>query len=121
MWDGSTLPFAIHDVKLEPNGFRVAFTKPVNRKVAEDPNNFQVDRWGYHYHPRYGSPKVGNVKLVPKKVTVSKDAKSVFLEMDLEKEKVYKFNFQKIQTQENESLINHFAWYTLNKLKKKSS
>ena len=117
MWDGSTLPFSVHDVKLEPNGFRVAFTKPVNRKVAEDPNNFQVDRWGYHYHPRYGSPKVENMKLVPKKVIVSKNGKSVFLEMDLEKERVYKFNFQKIQTHENESLVNHFAWYTLNRLK----
>jgi hypothetical protein len=117
MWDGSTLPFSVHDVKLDPNGFRVAFTKPVNRKVAEDPNNFQVDRWGYHYHPRYGSPKVENMKLVPKKVIVSKNGKSVFLEMDLEKERVYKFNFQKIQTHENESLVNHFAWYTLNRLK----
>ena len=107
-------------IRDRPNGFHVAFTKPVNREAAEDPNNFQVDRWGYHYHPRYGSPKVENMKLVPKKVTVSKNGKSVFLEMDLEKERVYKFNLQKIQTHENESLVNHFAWYTLNRLKSPS-
>jgi len=60
------------------------------------------------------------MKLVPKKVTVSKNGKSAFLEMDLEKERVYKFNLQKIQTHEKESLVNHFAWYTLNRLKSPS-
>ncbi|MEK9773565.1 MAG: hypothetical protein VW576_08355 [Opitutae bacterium] len=117
-WDGKTLPYSIHDVKLEPNGFRVSFTKPVALKLAEDPNNFPIEHWGYHYHPKYGSQKVGTLKLIPRKTSVSEDAKTVLLEMDLEKKRVYKLNFRKIRNRNGESLVNHLAWYTLNRLKK---
>ena len=72
-WDGKTTPFSMHDVKLTKEGFRITFTKPVDKNLAEDLEKYTVERWGYHYHPKYGSPKTDLKREKPSEVEVSKD------------------------------------------------
>lgn len=116
-WDGKTIPFSMFDLKLTTKGFQITFTKPVNRKLAEDLNNYNLERWGYHYHPKYGSPKTDLKKEKPTKVKVSHNGLIVNIETTLEINRVYRFNLEAIFAQDGSKMSNTRAWYTLNRLK----
>ena len=111
------MPFSMHDVKLTKKGFRITFTKPVDDSLAKDAKNYSIERWGYHYHPKYGSPKTELKKENPTKVSVSKDGLEVRIEVTLEKSRVYKLNLGAIAAKDGAKLANAYAWYTLNRLK----
>ena len=116
-WDGKTIPFSMFDLKLTAKGFQITFTKPVDRKLAEDLNNYNLERWGYHYHPKYGSPKTDLKKEKPTKVKVSKNGLIVNIETTLEVNRVYRFNLEAIFAKDGSKMSNTRAWYTLNRLK----
>ena len=116
-WDGKTIPFSMFDLKLTAKGFQITFTKPVDRKLAEDLNNYNLERWGYHYHPKYGSPKTDLKKEKPTKVKVSKNGLIVNIETTLEINRVYRFNLEAIFAKDGSKMSNTRAWYTLNRLK----
>jgi len=116
-WDGNTIPFSMLDLKLTRKGFQITFTKPVDRKLAEDLNNYNLERWGYHYHPKYGSPKTDLKKEKPSKVEISSDGLKVTIETTLETKRVYRFNLEAISAKDGSKMSNTRAWYTLNRLK----
>ena len=82
----------MHSVKLTKEGFRITFTKPTDKALAGDLEKYSVERWGYHYHPKYGSPKTDLKKEKPASVQVSKDGLQVNIGVTLEKNRVYKLN-----------------------------
>ena len=106
----------MHDVKLTKTGFRITFTKLVDPVLAKEAKNYMVERWGYHYHPRYGSGKTNHKKEAPTKVTVSEDGRSVHLEAPLETERVYKIVLNSYKAKDGAPMANNMAWYTLNRL-----
>ena len=116
-WDGETLPFSMLDVKLTKKGFQITFTKPVDPKLAGDPENYNLERWGYHYHPKYGSPKTDLKKEKPTQVKISADGLKVNVETTLETNRVYRFNLDAISAKDGAKMNNTRAWYTLNRLK----
>jgi hypothetical protein len=116
-WDGETLPFSMLDVKLTKKGFQITFTKPVDPKLAGDPENYNLERWGYHYHPKYGSPKINLKKEKPTQVKISADGLKVNVETTLETNRVYRFNLDAISAKDGSKMSNARAWYTLNHLK----
>ena len=105
------------DVKLTKKGFQITFTKPVDPKLAEDPENYNLERWGYHYHPKYGSPKTNLKKEKPTQVKISADGLRVNVETTLETNRVYRFNLDAISAKDGSKMSNTRAWYTLNHLK----
>ena len=56
-WDGETIPFSMHDLKLTKKGFQITFTKPVDQKLAGDANNYSLERWGITTIPNTARPK----------------------------------------------------------------
>ncbi|MBT7924176.1 MAG: hypothetical protein HN627_07930 [Opitutae bacterium] len=86
--------------------------------MAKDATNYMVERWGYAYHPRYGSGKTNYKKEVPSKVTLAKDGLSVYLEVPLEEERVYKIILKVgvYKAKDGSGMANNTAWYTLNRL-----
>lgn len=58
VWDGETIPFEVKTMELLTDGFRLAFTKPVDRALAEEARNFSLKYWHYECHIEYGSPKI---------------------------------------------------------------
>ena len=116
-WDGATLPFSMLDLKLTKKGFQLVFTKPVDEELATDLTNYKLESWGYHYHPKYGSPKTDLKKEKPTKVKISKDGLKIDIETTLEKNKVYKFNLESLSAKDGSKMSNSKAWYTLNRLK----
>ena len=116
-WDGKTKPFAMHDVKLTKTGFQITFTKPVDTVNAADVASYVVERWGYHYHPNYGSGKTNHKKEQPLKTSVSPDGLGVHIEVPLETERVYKIILNGLAAKDGSTPANKVAWYTLNRLK----
>jgi hypothetical protein len=116
VWDGKTQPFSMHDVKLTKTGFHITFTKPVDPTLASEVKSYLVERWGYHYHPQYGSGKTNHKKEAPTKVTIAEDGLSVHLEAPLETERVYKIVLNGFKAKDGTSMANNMAWYTLNRL-----
>src|SRR5690606_6929794 len=71
------IPFEMRTVRAKPDGFEVEFTKPVDRKSAEDIASYAVNSYTYKYYPVYGSPPVNNENLTIKGVKVSEDGMKV--------------------------------------------
>jgi len=115
VWDGQTVPFALHSVKLRRDGFTVRFTRGVVVDAASDPSQWDVERWRYHYHPDYGSPKVDRTVVAVESADVSTDGVVVRLKLQLEPGFVYKI-VPKFAGAEGDALVNRTAWYTLNRL-----
>jgi hypothetical protein len=84
--------------------------------LASEVKSYLVERWGYHYHPQYGSGKTNHKKEAPTKVTIAEDGLSVHLEAPLETERVYKIVLNGFKAKDGTSMANNMAWYTLNRL-----
>ena len=116
VWDGKTLPFEMHKVQLTATGFRITFTKPLQRGAeALAPETYKIKRWSYLYHADYGSPKKDE-KVVPvTAVQLSEDGKQVDLTLPLEAGGIYQIT-PTSRTEDGTKLAGPNAWYTLNRL-----
>ena len=114
-WDGKTIPMEIYTINLTEKGFRVTFTHPIseNNLKASLP---QISSWHYNHWSKYGSPKVQEKKLALQSWKLEKDGKSLLLNVDLERKKVYKIHFPNLKANNQKALINKTAFYTLNQL-----
>jgi hypothetical protein len=111
------MPMEMRTVSLTKTGFRIEFTKPVERSAAEQPGNYKLQHWGYLYQAEYGSPKVGLTELQPTSVKVSSDGLSVELELPLVKEQVYQLTLSNISGTDGSPITNANGYYTLNRLR----
>lgn len=116
VWDGKTVPFAIHSVSLRKDGFRIRFTSPLAVAKAVHPAVYKVERWHYKYQPDYGSPKVARSTIEVRTVGIQADARSVDLGMKVEAGWIYKFTLTVVGA-DDQQLANKVAWYTLNRLR----
>ncbi|MEZ0258006.1 MAG: hypothetical protein ACAI37_22195 [Chthoniobacter sp.] len=117
VWDGKTVPMEMLSVSLTKTGFRIQFTKPVDREAAGKIENYAIKHWGYIYQAEYGSPKVGLTELKPTAVKVSSDGLTAELEMPLIKEQVYQLTLANIPSANGEAMTNPTGYYTLNRLR----
>lgn len=111
------VPAEILKVNLLPDGFRFTFTKPVDRKLAENVDNYSIRHFELAWQAAYGtSPsEVTNVK--PAQAIVSADGKSVDLKLtDLQTEKIYEFRIDNLRMADGAAIEHPLAFYTLNRL-----
>jgi hypothetical protein len=116
-WDGKTIPMEMQSISLTKSGFRIQFTKPVNREAGGNPANYAIKHWGYVYQAQYGSPKVDLTEVVPTAVTLSTDRLSVELELPLVKERVYQVTLRNVTGEDAAPMTNSTGYYTLNRLR----
>ncbi len=116
-WNGAT-PFEMRAVKAMPDGFEVEFTKPVDRKSAEDLASYRVESFLYKYHAVYGSPPVNKEALPIKGVKVSADGlKARLIVGDLRKYYIHQLTLEGVRGVEGSySLVHPIAYYTLNNI-----
>ncbi|QIP17242.1 c-type cytochrome [Spirosoma aureum] len=116
-WNG-TMPFEMRTVKAMPDGFEVEFTKPVDRKSAEDLASYRVESFIYKYHSVYGSPTINKEALPIKGVKVSADGlKARLIVGDLRKYYIHQLTLDGVRGEEGSySLVHPIAYYTLNNI-----
>lgn len=117
VWNGRT-PFEMRTVKAMPDGFEIEFTKPVDKKSAEDLASYAVESFIYKYHPVYGSPPVNNQTCKVKGVKLSSDGMRARLVVEgLRQHYIHTIRLDGIRDSENSySLVHPTAYYTLNNI-----
>ena len=117
VWNG-TVPFEMRTVKAMPDGFEIEFTKPVDKKSAEDLASYRVESFIYKYQAVYGSPTINKEALPLKGVKVSADGmKARIIVDDLRKYYIHQLTLDGVRGQEGSySLVHPIAYYTLNNI-----
>jgi cytochrome c551/c552/glucose/arabinose dehydrogenase len=112
------IPFEMRTVKARPDGFEIAFTKPVDKKIAADLASYAVESFIYKYHAVYGSPPVNTAKCTIKGVKVAADGLSVRLIVNnLREHYIHKLTLEGMRDKENAySLVHPTGYYTLNSI-----
>ena len=117
VWN-NRLPFEMRTVKAMPDGFEIEFTKPVDKKYAEDISSYSVESFTYKYHAVYGSPPVNNLKHTIKGVKVSSDGmRARIIVNNLRQHYIHTITLDGIRDKENAfSLVHPTVYYTLNNI-----
>ncbi|MEX0906531.1 MAG: hypothetical protein WD028_12465 [Balneolaceae bacterium] len=117
VWNGQ-VPIEMKNVRAAPDGFKVTFTKPVNRESAEDLASYAVSTYIYKYNPVYGSPPVDLGTAEVRGVQVSDDGLEVRLVVDnMRRNYIHHIELDGIRSEEeNLPLLHSSAYYTLNKI-----
>ncbi|MEX2592217.1 MAG: hypothetical protein WD426_05550 [Anditalea sp.] len=112
------LPFEMRAVRAMPDGFEIEFTKPVDRKSAEDIASYSVNSYIYKYYPVYGSPPVNNEACTIKGVKLSEDGMKARIIVDgLRPYYVHHIFLPGVRERDNfHSLVHPSAYYTLNNI-----
>jgi cytochrome c551/c552/glucose/arabinose dehydrogenase len=112
------IPFEMHTVKAMPDGFEIEFTKPVNKKFAQDLASYEIESFIYKYHAVYGSPPVDRRTCPVKGVKVSADGmKARLIVSNLRPHYIHSINLEGLRDNETSfSLVHPTAYYTLNNI-----
>jgi hypothetical protein len=113
VWTGKT-PFEIHEVHVQPDGFNLTFTEPVDPATAADVASYQMENYTYLYRADYGSPEVDKGKPVVRSAKVAADGKSVRLECDLVPGHIHEIKLPGVKSKAGKPLLHPIAYYTLN-------
>jgi len=113
-WTGK-VPFEVLTMKVNPTGFDLTFTKPVDAKTASDVDSYRLPTYTYIYQSSYGSPEVDATTATIKQATVSDDGLTVSLIVDgLQIGHVHELHMDGVRSQEEQPLWHPVAYYTLN-------
>ncbi|MDO8967422.1 c-type cytochrome [Algoriphagus sp.] len=111
-------PFEMRTVKAKPDGFEIEFTKPVDKKSAEDLTSYMISSFTYKYFPVYGSPPVKAREHEILGVEVSEDGRKVRVAIsDPQQYHVHRISLLGIREAVNShELVHSDAYYTLNEI-----
>ncbi|MBD3672148.1 MAG: hypothetical protein HUJ26_01365 [Planctomycetaceae bacterium] len=115
-WTGVT-PFEIKEINARPEGFRISFTKPVDREVAADVNTYALTTYTHIYQQGYGSPEVDHTTPRVVSAQVAKNGLSVELRIDgLVQGHIHDFDLTPLTSAAGGKLVHTKAYYTLNEI-----
>jgi cytochrome c551/c552 len=117
VWNNK-IPFEMRAIRAMPDGFEIEFTKPVDKKVAEDIASYSVENYIYKYQGVYGSPPVNTQKCPIVGVKVSEDGlKARLIVNNLRRYYIHTITLDGVRDKENYfNLVHPTAYYTLNNI-----
>ena len=114
VWSGKT-PFEMKTIKAKPDGFEIDFTLPVEKAVAMNLENYEVNGFTYHYHHYYGSEVIQLEKCNLLGIIVSDDGLKVRLVVDnLREGFIHEVKINNIVSDKGLNLLHPTGYYTLN-------
>ncbi len=114
VWTGKT-PTEIKTMEAKTDGFRLTFTRPMDRQSLLDTSNYSLESYTYRLHEPYGSPEFDRESLEILEATVSEDGLSVYLRCDgLREGYVHELKLPGARSQDHLPLLHPVAYYTLN-------
>lgn len=115
-WTGLT-PFEMQEIRIHKKGFRINFTKPVDRQIASQPETYQLTTYTHIYAGFYGSPEVDPTTPKVTHVAVSSDGLSVQIDIDSIMEgHIHDFDLGAMKSADGEPLLHKKAYYTVNEI-----
>ena len=118
-WTGK-VPFEVATMHALPDGFELAFTRPVDKKTAGDPKSYTMRTHTYIYQADYGSPEVDETKPTIDKAVVSEDGRTVRLTVSkLMEGHIHELHLDGVRSSEGGPLLHAEAYYTMNNIPKK--
>ncbi len=115
-WSGR-MPFEIQRITIEPDGFKIAFTKPVDAATGSDSKSYQLATFTHPYHGGYGGPEIDKTIPVVENVKLSADGMFATLALDkLIRGHVYNFDLGRLRARDREPLLHRHAYYTVNEI-----
>ncbi len=115
-WTGE-MPFEIREVKAQPDGFVLTFTRPVDPATAGKVEHYTIAGFTYLYHKAYGSSPVNRLACPVQKVVVAPDGLSVRVAAHCLREGyVHEIKAAGVRARGgDEPLLHPVAYYTLNR------
>jgi mono/diheme cytochrome c family protein len=115
-WDGKNAP-EVRDLKLTPRGFRITFTRPISVATIAKPEHYELNRFRYYYHVKYGSPWIDEARVTVSEVRADADGLGAELVLsELKPGFVYEVSVPALRTMEGEAIANPLGYYTANRL-----
>jgi glucose/arabinose dehydrogenase len=115
-WTGKT-PFDIHKMEVQPDGFLLTFTKPVDPNAAGNPESYKMTSYTFIYQSSYGSPEVDHATQKITRAEVAADGLKVKLTIEnLQPGSVHELHSDGAKSADGEPLLHPEAYYTLNRL-----
>ena len=115
-WSGK-VPFEIHEMHAQPDGFELTFTEPVDAKTAGDLASYSTRAFTYAYREEYGGPEVDEILPKITAAVVAADRKSVRITLDqLTKGHVHELHLDGVKSADGRPVLHPVAYYTLNEI-----
>ena len=115
-WTGE-MPFEIERITIAPDGFDVAFTKPVEKSTGADPSSYKLGTFTHIYHSGYGGPEVDQTTPEVLSARLSEDGLKANLVLNtLVPGHVHEFDLGALRSIEGEELLHRHAYYTVNEV-----
>ena len=116
VWTGKT-PFEILEMRAQPQGFELVFTKPVDLDTASNLASYRLRSYTYLYHETYGSDEIQDRLLEITSARVSDDGLRVQLTVaGLRELYVHELVADGIRDLQGMRLLHPQAYYTLNRI-----
>jgi len=117
-WTGK-MPFEIKRITIEPDGFKIAFTKPVDATTGDSAASYKLSTFTHIYHGGYGGPAVDRTTPAVKSVKLSADGIFAWVVLDkLTQGHVHEFDLGSLRSRDGETLLHRNAYYTVNEVPK---
>ncbi len=111
------MPFEINRITIEPDGFKVTFTKPVDPITGNSLAAWSISTFTHPYHGGYGGPEIEQTKPNGKSVSLADDGLSARIVLDsLTKGHVYEFDLIQLRSRDMDELLHRNAYYTVNEI-----
>jgi hypothetical protein len=115
-WSGK-MPFEINRITIEPDGFQVTFTKPVEPITGNAPSSYAISAFTHPYHAGYGGPEIDQHQSKVKSVSLAEDGLSAKLVLEkLDPGFVYELDLVRLRSRDQEELLHRNAFYTVNEV-----
>ncbi len=115
-WSGK-MPFEINRITIQPEGFKVTFTKPVDSLTGRSIESYEISAFTHPYHAGYGGPEIEQHKPNVKAVSLADDGLSASVTLDkLEQGFVYELDLERLRSRDQEELLHRNAFYTVNEI-----
>ena len=113
-WTGRT-PFEIERIRIQPDGFVVDFTAPVDAARAADPANYRLGSFTHVYQEHYGSPEVDRTTPRVLRAEPAADGRRVRLVIaGMVPGHVHEFDLRGLRAADGRALLHADAYYTVN-------
>ena len=111
------MPFEINRITIEPEGFRITFTMPIDKATGGSKESYAISAFTHPYQGAYGGPEIEKQKPAVLAVTLADDGLSAKIKLDkLEQGFVYEFDLGQIRSSNQEAILHRNAYYTVNEI-----